>query len=217
MVTTKRPDWLCSKQMHSLSCSWGGVIKDWWRLSFDEYTVCRKQFEDYIFQRNQNTFNCTLSSSCNYDTCTIMQRLMMEPVGPVLTFLDFCGTISRVFKKKLRHKISHSRTKITSVMLSMNSGHNLLAEKIFSGARIWLINIKLKIWHRTLSRRQSGKNRIPDALTCTMLRRRFRAFAPGPLRLKLNTKFQGWAIASTVRSVEVLDVRLVVGRKEVGD
>ena len=24
----------------------------------------------------------------------------MEPVGPVLTFLDFCGTISRVFKKK---------------------------------------------------------------------------------------------------------------------
>ena len=117
MVTTKRPDWLCSKQMHSLSCSWGGVIKDWWRLSFDEYTVCRKQFEDYIFQRNQNTFNCTLSSSCNYDTCTIMQRLMMEPVGPVLTFLDFCGTISRVFKKKRRHKISHSRTKITSVML----------------------------------------------------------------------------------------------------
>ena len=33
----------------------------------------------------------------------------MEPVGPVLTFLDFCGTIPRVFKKKLRYSSNDNR------------------------------------------------------------------------------------------------------------
>ena len=95
IITTKPPDLLCSKQMHGIKrcklCSWGGGCRIDDKCSLMNIPSVLQTIRRIRFSATKLNLMYALSSSCNYNTCTIMQT--DDGACETGTFLCFYGTM----------------------------------------------------------------------------------------------------------------------------